>query len=114
MGRKTSRSESSAAVCWYATRMSQPPQALPVDLSDVANRSDRRAATGVERRDVFPTSARAATRRATARHAEAREREGGRVDDDGPRSERVPVIRRRPGEVACGSLERRCEAYDAA
>ena len=38
MGRKTSRSESSAAVCWYVTRMSQPPQALPVDLSDVANR----------------------------------------------------------------------------
>ena len=35
--RKTSRSESLAAVCWYATRMIQQPQALPVDLSDVAN-----------------------------------------------------------------------------
>jgi hypothetical protein len=35
---KTPRSEVSATVCWYATRMLQPPQASPVDLSDVSNR----------------------------------------------------------------------------
>ena len=35
--RKTSRSESLAAVCLYATRMIQQRQAPPVDLSDVAN-----------------------------------------------------------------------------
>ena len=35
--RKTSRSESLAAVCWYATRPIQPLQASPVDLSDVSN-----------------------------------------------------------------------------
>jgi hypothetical protein len=43
-----SRSESSAAVCEYATPISQPHQAWPVDLSDAASWSDRRAATEVE------------------------------------------------------------------
>jgi hypothetical protein len=42
MARKTSRSEWLAAVCLYATPVSQEHQALPVDLSDVANPYDRR------------------------------------------------------------------------
>ena len=48
------RSEAVAAVSRYVTRMVQPPEAPPVDLSDATTLWDRRASTEFERSDVFP------------------------------------------------------------